>query len=104
MAHWRYRLVPAQPDAGVDFDLRAHARGTVQDAFLERARGAHARILDRERPLQRRDPLDRVDLARLLGRAALDDARLVEVDMGLDQAVLDADVDRRVVCSGGRCG
>src|SRR5262249_58405444 len=99
------RLVPAQPDAGVDLDLRAHAGGAVQDALLERARGAHARVLDRERLLQRRDALDRVDLAHLLGRAALDDARLVEVNMGLDQAGADEAAGRVVFAAVSRqCG
>ena len=56
------------------------------DALLERALGARAYVLDRHALLQRRNTLDRAQLAALLGHAALDDARLVEMDVDLDQS------------------
>ena len=76
----------AHADAGIDLDLRAHAGGAVHDALLEGALGARAHVLDRHVFLERRDALDRAERAALLRRAAVDDARLVEMDVGLDQA------------------
>src|SRR6185503_14145488 len=78
-------LEPAHADAGIDLDLRAHARRAVQDAVLERARGACADVLDRHALLDRRHAQDRAQGAALLRGAALDDARLVQVDVGLDE-------------------
>src|SRR6185503_9994939 len=79
-------LEPTHADTGIDLDLRAHARRAVQDAVLERARGARADVLDRHALLERRHAQDRAQGAALLRRAALDDARLVQVDVGLDEA------------------
>ena len=84
-----HALEAAHADAGIDLDLRAHAGGAVLDAVLERVRGARAHILNRHALLQRRDALDRAELAALLRRAAVDDARLVEMDVRLDQARAD---------------
>jgi len=81
-----YGLEAAHADARVDLDLRAHAGRPVQDAFFQRVGGARVDVLDRPGLLHRRDALDRIDLARLLGRASLDDARLIEMDVGLDQS------------------
>ena len=51
------------------------------DALLERALGAHAHVLDRHAGLGQGDALDQAQVAPLLRRAALDDARLVEMDV-----------------------
>ena len=112
-------LEPAHADAGVDFDLGAHARGAVQDAFLQRAFGALVRVFIGHRVFDRRHALDRGVGGAFLRGAAVDDPRLVYMDVGLhepragqaparvvdralcgevradgcDAAVLDADVD-----------
>src|SRR5262249_19582460 len=78
-------LEPAHADAGIDLDLGAHARCAVLDAFFQRPRCARVDVLDRPRLLHRRDAFYRIDLARLLGRATLDDARFVEMDVRFDQ-------------------
>ena len=78
---------PAQPDLGIDLDMGAHAGGAVADALLDRARGALGHVLDRESVLDGRDPLHG-EMREALGLAvaARQDARLVEMDMGLDEA------------------
>jgi len=65
--------------------MRAHPRGTMLDALLQRATGAFVHILHCEGRLHRRDPLHGSRLPSSLRRAAVDDVRLVEVDMRLDQ-------------------
>src|SRR5262245_37714147 len=80
-----HALETAHADAGIDLDLRAHARRSVLDALLQRSLGARANVVDRHALLQRRDALDGAQLAAFLRRAAIDDARLVEMDMRLDQ-------------------
>src|SRR5262249_44453744 len=81
-----HAVEPAHADAGIDLDLRAHARGAVLDALFERTCGARAHVLDRHVLLDRRDAFDRAELAALLRRTAVDDARLVEMDVRLDQS------------------
>ena len=79
-------LEAAHADARVDFDLCAHARGAVQDAFLQRAFGALVGVLVGHGVLDRRHALDRgVGCARLRG-APIDDPGLVDVDVGLHEA------------------
>ena len=84
-ANVRTAFEPAQPDGGVDFELRAHPRRAVDDAFGQRRLGAAANVLDGKILFQRRDHLHRVDLAPVRRRNAVDDAGLVEMDMRLDQ-------------------
>ena len=90
----------AHADAGVHLHLRAHARGAVLDAFFQRRRRARVHVLDRHGLLDRRDAEHRAELGALLRRAAVDDARLVEMDVALDQAGTGQQalgvVDRRV--------
>src|SRR4029077_6431958 len=57
-----------------------------QDALLQRCGRAGADVLNRHGRLQRRDALYRAETCARLRRAAVDDARLVEVDVGFDQA------------------
>ena len=71
--------------AGIDLDLGAHARRPVEDALGQGALGAGAHILHREARLQRRDLSHRVDQAGRLGRRPIEDPRLVEMDVRLDQ-------------------
>ena len=80
----------AQPDLGIDLDMGAHAGGAVADALLDRARGALGDILDRKSVLDGRDPLHG-EMRKALGLAvaARQDARLVEMDVGLDEAGAD---------------
>ena len=80
-----HALEAAQADQRVDLDMRAHARRAVLDASFERLAGALEDVLDRHGVLDVRDPLHRVVDAAGLGRAAVDDARLVEMDVRLDQ-------------------
>ena len=80
-------LEPAHADAGIDLDLRAHARRAVQDASFERrARRARARPRPSSLALSGVTPFTGLRLRAVLRRAAVDDARLVEMDVGLDQA------------------
>ena len=81
-----HALEAAHPDAGIDLDLRAHARRAMQDALLERGGRPRTHVLDRHVQLQRRHALHRAQGPPLLRRAAVDDTRLVEMDVRLDQA------------------
>jgi hypothetical protein len=65
--------------------IGAHARGAVQDRLLQRPFRPRPHILDGESGLQRPDAFHRGDVATLFPTAALDDARLVEMDMRLNQ-------------------
>src|SRR5262245_18433204 len=70
--------------------MGAHAGGAVADAIPGRARGALDDVLDREAVLDGRDPLHgAMGMAMGLALAARQDARLVEMDMGLDEASRD---------------
>ena len=82
-----HALEAAQADLGVDLDMGAHARGAVADALLDGRRCALDHVLDREGVLHGRDALHR-EMRTALGRvlAAAEDARLVEMDVGLDEA------------------
>ncbi len=80
-----HALDPAHPDQRIDLDMRAHARGAVLDAPFQRLARAFVHILDRHGVLHVGHALHGVVVASLFRRAAIDDARLVEVDVGLDQ-------------------
>src|SRR5215472_6914731 len=63
-----------------------HAGRALQDRGLERRLAALIDVLDGEVPLHRLDALHGVrGVAAALGSAAVDDARLVEVDVRLDE-------------------
>ena len=47
----QHAFEPAQPDAGIDFKMRAHVGRALQDGFLERAHGAGMNVLRGERGL-----------------------------------------------------
>ena len=88
-----HALETAQSDAGIDLDMRAHPRRAVRDGAFERLAGALVHILDRESMLDRGDPRDRTGVAPLFRRAAVDDPRLVEMDVGLDKPGADQPSD-----------
>ena len=75
----------AQPDGGVDLDLRAHPRRAVEDALGKRTFCPGAHILDGKAAFQRRNLFHRAYLAPSFGRRAVDDAGFVEMDVRLDQ-------------------
>ena len=58
----------------------------MQDTLFERAFSARANVFDRHALLQRRDAYNRTQRAVILWRTAVDNARFVEMDVGLDQA------------------
>ena len=69
--------------------MRAHTRGAVGDRAFQGAAGAFVHILDCKGVLDRGDPRHRASIASLLRGAAVDDARFVEMDVGLDKASAD---------------
>ena len=81
-----HRLEAAQARVRVHLDVGAHVGRAVHQAALQGVARARVHVLHREAGLHRRDALHVVALAALRRRAAIDDARLVEVDVGLDQA------------------
>ena len=82
-------LEAAHADRRVDFDLSAHARRAIEDAFDERALCSAPYVLHHKAGLHRRDLSHWTDVASGLRRTAVDDARLVEMDVRLDQSAAD---------------
>ena len=80
------RLETAQADARIDLDMGAHPRGAVHDRALEHPRAARIDVLDREIALHRGDRLDGLADAAMVMAAAAEQAGLVEMDMGVDEA------------------
>ena len=81
----QHAFEPAQPDAGIDFKMRAHVGRALQDRLLERAHGAGMNVLRGERRLGLGRLRDRLFEVAALGPAAVEDARFVEMDVGLDE-------------------
>ena len=77
-----------QSDARIDLDMRAHARGALHDRLLQRAPAARVDIVLREGALGGGDLRDRLLQRALLAMAAIENAGLVEMDVGLDEARL----------------
>jgi hypothetical protein len=76
---------PSQFDARIDLNMRAHMSGALQDRFLERALATFVNVLGRELLLlPRRFPNGFLDIA-LFRRTPIQDAGLVEVNVGLDK-------------------
>ena len=80
------RLEAAQADARIDLDMGAHARGAVNDRALEHPGAARIDVLDGEIALHRGDGADRLADAAVVMAAAAEQAGLVEMDMGVDEA------------------
>ena len=76
----------AQADVGVDLHMRAHVGDAVENALLQRFFGPGVHVLHREPGLDRGHALHVVTGAARGRGASFDDARLVEVDVGLDEA------------------
>ena len=98
----RQRLDAFGADRQIDLGMGADAGGALLDAVLQRRLGADVDVFDGESRLDRLHPLHvvRVAAARFR-RAAVDDAGLVEMDVGLDQPAA-AQAALRVM--GGRIG
>ena len=75
----------AHADRRVDLDLGAHAGRAVDDAVFEGLRRPPSGVFDGQILFDLGNPLHRVDAAAGFGRQAVDQPRLVEVDVGLDQ-------------------
>ena len=80
------RLEAAQADARIDFDMGAHPRGAVHDGALDHLCAARIDVLDREIALHRRDRANGLADAAMVVPAAAEQAGLVEMDMGVDEA------------------
>ena len=80
------RLKAAQADARVDLDMGAHPRGAGHDRALQHAGAALIDVLDGEIALHRGDRLDGLTDAAVVVAAAAEQAGLVEVDVGVDEA------------------
>src|SRR5690606_38841755 len=78
------RLEASQAGARIDIDMGAHPRRSLDDRLLERASAAGVDVLDREASLQVGDLPDRL-FKRVGVTAPLDQAGLVEMNMGLDE-------------------
>ena len=92
------RIKSRQPDAGIDLDMGAHQHGAVLQAFLQGLLGACVNVGLGEGALCRGGLLNGFRDGALLGATAFDDAGLVEMDVGLDEARRDeiaAEVDGR---------
>ena len=80
------RLDALYADGCIDLGVGAYARRSVLDAAFERRLSARIDVFDRERRFDRLHPTHVVWLAATrLRSAAVDDARLVQMDVGLDQ-------------------
>ena len=95
-----------EPDARIDLHMGAHARGALHDRLLERAPRARIDVVLGEGALGGGDLRDRLLQGALLGPAAIENAGLVEMNVGLDEARDDqasADIfDRRIRRDGKR--
>ena len=66
--------------------MGAHARGAVHDGALDHPRAARIDVLHREIALHRRDCGDGLGHAAMVVPATAEQAGLVEVDVGVDEA------------------
>ena len=80
------RLEAAQADARIDLDMGAHPRGAGHDRALQHPGAALIDILDGEIALHGGDRLDGLADAAMVVAAAAEQAGLVEVDVGVDEA------------------
>ncbi len=82
----RHGLEAAQANARVDLDVGAHVHGAVEDRLLQRAAGAGDDVILGEGPLCARGLGDGFLQRAGDDSAAVGDARLVEMDVGFDEA------------------
>src|SRR5262249_12950533 len=92
-----HSLEAAQPDDRVDLQMGAHVCGALEDRLLQRALGTRMDMLGCESLFCLGNFRDRfLDIATI-GGTAVENARLVEMDMRLDKARRDeptAEIDR----------
>ena len=81
-----YGVKAVEPDARIDLDMGAHARRALDDGFLQRALRARMDVGLGEGALGRGHRFDRFLERPALAIAALENAGLVEMDVGLDEA------------------
>lgn len=103
------RFEAAQTDARVDLDMGTHPRRAVDDGALEHLCAACIDIVDAEIPLHRRNGTDGITERAVDVPAAFEQARLVEMDVGVDEAGQgqpppDIDLDRLAGQPGFDCG
>ena len=92
-----HALEPSEADAGIDLELRAHMCRAVEDAALERPLAALVDVLRREGRLRLGHFLDGFFEVSFVGAAAIENVRLVEMDVRLDETGRHepaADIDR----------
>jgi hypothetical protein len=82
----RHGLEAAQTNARVDLDVGAHVHGAVEDRLLQSAAGAGDDVILGEGPLCARGLGDGFLQRAGDDTAAVGDARLVEMDVGFDEA------------------
>ena len=80
------RLETLHPDIGVELHMGAHMGHAVNQQAFQRRLRARVHILDGKTGFDRGDPLHVIGATVRRGRAAVEDARLVEMDVGFDQA------------------
>ena len=80
------RVEADHADTRIELDMGAHMHGAVADAALQRLLAARVDILDGELLLGRCGDPDGLGDRAFLDMAAIHDAGLVEMDMGLDHA------------------
>ena len=83
---WQNAVEAAQADSGIDLQMGAQVGCALPDAHVEHAACPAGHVLFGEGALDRGDPLDRLCEIAALHFAAVEDAGLVEMDMGLDEA------------------
>ena len=79
-------LETAQTDARIDLDMGAHPRGAGDNRALQHAGAARIDVLDGKIALHGGDRLDGLTDAAMVMAAAAEQAGLVEVDVGVDEA------------------
>jgi hypothetical protein len=89
----------AEADARIDLDMRADAHGSLQDRLDQGLLGTRIDVVLGEVPLQAGNLGDRL-AERALGRAAIENAGLVEMQVAVDEARQDQSPRRRFLPSG----
>ena len=80
------RRKTAQPDARVDLDMRAHPRGAGDNRAVQHPGAALIDVVNGKIALHGGDRLDRLGNAAVVMAAAAEQAGLVEMDVGVDEA------------------
>ena len=81
----QHALEAAHADAGIDLQMGAHVGRALCDAGVEHAACTRIYVLSREFPFDPRHLVDGLGEIASLRAAAVEDAGLVEMDVGLDE-------------------